>query len=242
MPYRRLPNTDAARLRALQTAIEKSKNVPRNECAISYQTLLEAKFFVNSLKYGIEQSRSTYSQSVKKGANLAQMQRRTKMYISHFIQVLNMAILRGEMKPSVREFYGLKGKKLPPLETTEDVLEWGKKIIDGEQARIAHGGANMTNPHISMVKIEYNKFASAARTNEFRLSNDKRTAEYIGNLRKQGDEIILKLWNEVENHFSDLDPEKRREICGEYGISYVWRKSELQNNTDSSATTTENMN
>ena len=242
MPYRRLPNTDAARLRALQTAIEKSKNVPRNECAVSYQTLLEAKFFVNSLKYGIEQSRSTYSQSVKKGANLAQMQRRTKMYISHFIQVLNMAILRGEMKPSVREFYGLKGKKLPPLETTEDVLEWGKKIIDGEQARIAHGGANMTNPHISMVKIEYNKFASAARTNEFRLSNDKRTAEYIGNLRKQGDEIILKLWNEVENHFSDLDPEKRREICSEYGISYVWRKSELQNNTDSSATTTENMN
>ncbi|MBO7124709.1 MAG: hypothetical protein J6V74_02560 [Bacteroidales bacterium] len=242
MPYRRLPNTDAARLRALQTAIEKSKNVPRNECAISYQTLLEAKFFVNSLKYGIEQSRSTYSQSVKKGANLAQMQRRTKMYISHFIQVLNMAILRGEMKPSVREFYGLKGKKLPPLETTEDVLEWGKKIIDGEQARIAHGGANMTNPHISMVKIEYNKFASAARTNEFRLSNDKRTAEYIGNLRKQGDEIILKLWNEVENHFADLDPKKRREICSEYGISYVWRKSELQNNTDSSATTTENMN
>lgn len=242
MPYRRLPNTDAARLRALQTAIEKSKNVPRNECAVSYQTLLEAKFFVNSLKYGIEQSRSNYSLSVKKGANLAQMQRRTKMYISHFIQVLNMAILRGEMKPSVREFYGLKGKKLPPLETTEDVLEWGKKIIDGEQDRIAHGGANMTNPHISMVKIEYNKFASAARTNEFRLSNDKRTAEYIGNLRKQGDEIILKLWNEVENHFVDLDPEKRREICSEYGISYVWRKSELQNNAESSTTTTENMN
>ncbi|MBO7055946.1 MAG: hypothetical protein J6X43_11025 [Bacteroidales bacterium] len=241
MPYRRLPNTDAARLRALQTAIEKSKNVPRSECAISYQTLLEAKFFVNTLRYGIEQSRSNYSQSVKKGANLAQMQRRTKMYISHFIQVLNMAILRGEMKASIREFYGLKGKKLPPLETTEDVLEWGKKIIDGEQDRIAHGGANMTNPHISMVKIEYNKFAAAARTQEIRQSTDKRTAEYIGDLRKQGDDIILKVWNEVENHFADLDPEKRREICSEYGISYVWRKSELQQKEDSSVSNENNM-
>ncbi|MCQ2959825.1 MAG: hypothetical protein MJ198_06525 [Bacteroidales bacterium] len=226
MPYRRLPNTDAARVRALQTAIDKGSSLPITESAISYDLLLRAKFYLPSLRNGILQCRSSYSQSVEKGANFSLLQKRTKMYISHFIQVLNMAILRGEMKPNSRDFYGLKGKKLPNLETTEEILEWGKKLIEGEAKRAAAGGIYMTNPRISMVKIEYEKFAAAARTNEFRLTNNQRTAEYIDDLRKRGDAIIVEIWNEVENHFQDLDPEKKREACAEYGISYVWRKSE----------------
>lgn len=232
MPYRRLPNTDAARVRALQAAIDKSSSMPMNECAISYELLLRAKFYLPSLRSGILQCRSAYSQSVGKGADFSHLQKRTKMYISHFIQVMNMAIARGEMNANSREFYGLKSKKLPSLETTEDILEWGKKLIDGEAQRAAAGGSYMTNPRISMVRIEYEKFAAAARTNEFRLTNDQRTAEYIEDLRKRGDAIILELWNSVEAHFQSLDPEKRREACAEYGVTYVWRKSELEHNEE----------
>ena len=129
MPYRRLPNTDAARVRALQTAIDKSSSLSINESAMPYDFLLKAKFYLPSLRSGIKQCRSSYSQSIEKGANFMQLQKRAKMYISHFIQVLNMAIARDEMKPCVREFYGLEGKKLPDLETTEDIIDWGKKII-----------------------------------------------------------------------------------------------------------------
>lgn len=231
MPYRRLPNTDAARVRALQTAINKGSSLPMNESAIPYDLLLKAKFYLPSLQSGIKQCRSSYSQSVEKGANFMQLHKKAKMYISHFIQVLNMAIARDEMKPSVREFYGLEGKKLPDLETTESIIEWGKKIIDGETKRTATGGSCMTNPRISMVKIEYDKFVAASRTNIFRLTNDQRTAEYIESLRKKGDAIIVEIWNEVELHFQNLDPESRRAACAEYGISYVFRKSELEQET-----------
>lgn len=239
MPYRRLPNTDAARVRALQTAIDKCSGLPINESPIPYDLLLRAKFYLPSLRSGILQCRSSYSQSVEKGANFSHLQKRAKMYISHFIQVLNMAIARGEIKPNAREFYGLEGKYLPSLETVDELLDWGKKLIDGEAKRVANGGTYMTNPRISMVKIEYEKFAAAARTNEFRITNDQRTAEYIDDLRKRGDAIIVEIWNEVENHFAGLEPEKRREVCAEYGISYVWRKSELeqkgQENAENSA-------
>ncbi|MBQ3677828.1 MAG: hypothetical protein IKO90_03430 [Bacteroidales bacterium] len=230
MPYRRLPNTDAARVRALQAAIDKGSSVSMNECAISPALLLRAKFFLPSLRSGILQCRSSYSQSVEKGANFSMMQKRAKMYISHFIQVLNMAILRGEMKPNSRDFYGLKGKKLPSLETTEEILEWGKRLIDGEAKRSAAGGTYMTNPRISMVKIEYEKFAAAARSNEFRQTYDQRTSDFINDLRERGDAIIQEIWNEVEAHFQNLPPDQRREACAQYGISYVWRKSELTEN------------
>ncbi len=228
MPYRRLPNTDAARVRALQTAIDKSSRLSINESAMPYDLLLKAKFYLPSLRSGIKQCRSSYSQSIEKGANFMQLQKRAKMYISHFIQVLNMAIARDEMKPCVREFYGLEGKKLPDLETTEDIIDWGKKIIEGEAKRTGTGGSSMTNPRISMVKIEYDKFVAASRNNVFRVTSDQHTAEYIESLRKKGDAIIVEIWNEVEEHFKNLEPEARRSACAEYGISYVFRKSELQ--------------
>lgn len=243
MPYRRLPNTDAARVRALQSAIKKGSGMPMNECAISYELLLKAKFHLNSLESGIKQRRYSYSQSVEKGANFSHLQKRAKMYISHFIQVLNMAILRGEMKPNSREYYGLKGKKLPDLDTTEAILEWGKKLIEGEAKRAAAGGAYMMNPRISMVKIEYERFAAAARTNEFRLTNDQRTAEFIADLRKRSDSIIQDIWDEVEAHFNNLPAEERRAACAEYGITYVWRKSELTNiNSEQNREGSENSN
>lgn len=228
MPYRRLPNTDAARVKALQTAIDKCKNMPSNECALTYEIILKAKFFLPSLQSGIRQRRSFYSQSVEKGANFYHLQKRTKMYISHFIQVLNMAIARDEFKSSARDYYGLTKKKLPSLETTEEIIEWGKKLIEGENLRISEGGTPMSNPRISLLKIEYDKFVAASRNNEFRLMSDKRSADYIEDLRKRGDELITEIWNAVEDFYKNLPAEERRKICAEYGVSYVWRKSELQ--------------
>jgi len=40
MPYRRLPNTDAARVRALKTALDKGKEVPPHKLAYSAKTVL----------------------------------------------------------------------------------------------------------------------------------------------------------------------------------------------------------
>ncbi len=221
MPYRRLPNTDAARTRALQKAVEKAPDFLRDK-----DLLLKARYFLITFQKGIVQCRSEYSKTVKTGANFAQLQRKTKMYVSHFIQVLNMAIARGEMKANAREFYGLKDKKLPQLETTEQILEWGEKIIKGDKKRIESGGSMMQNPRAALVKIEYDKLLYASQENKSQMTKDKGSSDYMNSLRTQADEIILTLWNAIEEHFADLEPEKRREICSEYGISYVYRKTE----------------
>ena len=46
MPYRRLPNTDQARLYALQTAVQKASEADFTEQVLTYKTLNEARRFL----------------------------------------------------------------------------------------------------------------------------------------------------------------------------------------------------
>jgi hypothetical protein len=47
------------------------------------------------------------------------------------------------------------------------------------------------------------------------------------NLRKEADDIVLQIWNEVEKKHS-TQPEERRKVLNEdYGIIYYYRKNEL---------------
>ena len=48
----------------------------------------------------------------------------------------------------------------------------------------------------------------------------------MADLRKEADEIILDIWNEVEEHFSELSDDLKREKAGEYGLTYVYRPME----------------
>ncbi len=50
MPYRRLPNTDQARIRALKSAVGKGDVYNVNELAISLNTLSEARNFLSNLR------------------------------------------------------------------------------------------------------------------------------------------------------------------------------------------------
>ncbi|HPM12439.1 MAG TPA: hypothetical protein PK734_02985 [Bacteroidales bacterium] len=228
MPYRRLPNTDAARIRALTNAINKTMSMHPDDIAYSYKVLQNAKFFLPTFKTGINYQRADYSQSVEKNSNYNSLQKRAKMYISHFIQVLNMAIARDEMPADARSFYGLEKftKKLPPLTTDDEIIAWGKKLIDGEEARVQQGGNPMVNPRIAMVKIQYDKYVNAYRSNSFIQSKNERAFEYVQELRQKADDIILSIWNEVEQTFAHLPAAEKRKQAEEYGLVYVFRKHE----------------
>jgi hypothetical protein len=53
-----------------------------------------------------------------------------------------------------------------------------------------------------------------------------RAQKEIADLRTEADEIILAIWNEVENSFKDLPDDLKREKASEYGLIYVFRKTE----------------
>jgi hypothetical protein len=229
MPYRRLPNTDAARLKALKAAYAKAKELPPFQLAFSQSTFQKVQSFLPSFEKSVAESRYTYANQVKKSKDYQMHLRKTRMYISHFIQVLNMAIQRGEQHAAIRTYYGLieSDKRLPSLNTEESVLRWGEKIIQGEQERLKKGMSPITNPTIALVKVWYEQFKDAYHAQKTIKKSTSRYILELAELRKTADEIIAKVWDEIEESYKNLPEDSRRDNCAEYGLVYVYRKNEI---------------
>jgi len=228
MPYRRLPNTDRARLRAMKTALSKSERLLPMDLPYSPNTLQDLRNFVPEFEQAMLMQRDVFERQTSKTQKHQESFRSARLYVSHFIQVLNMAIARGEMKPSTRKLFGLPEdeNKLPQLNTEQDVIEWGEKIINGEQSRTAMGEPPITNPNIARVKVHYENFVRLNIQQKGLQDSNSKALARISDLRSKADGIILTLWNEIEEHYSEKLPDTKREKCSEYGISYVFRKYE----------------
>jgi len=228
MPYRRLPNTDSARLRALKKALIKGEEVTPMELAFSQSILQRVKYFLPIFEQAVLQQRQAISNQAQKSKEYYQAMKKARLYISHFIQVLNFAIIRGEIPESARKYYGLKenDKKVPPLNTENDIIIWGERVIKGEELRTSKGGTYITNPTIAVVKVRYEKYMEAYTYQKSLKDTNHKSLSKIGDLRAEADEIILDIWNEVENSYKDVHCDTRREKAREYGLVYVYRKSE----------------
>lgn len=226
MPYRRLPNTDQARLRALHTAIMLGQNKEAEELAFSAKSLSRLRSFYTNFETTIIHHKLARTQQEKSSNTYLETVKKARLYLSHFIQVLNFAIQRGDMKSSVREFYGFNEMRSPSLILESEVLEWGKKIIEGEHKRINHGGNPLYNPSIAVVKVKFDQFIDAYHFQKTLQNNTARWTAKVAELRKEADEIILDIWNEVEESFAALPDEQKREKAAEYGLIYVYRPME----------------
>jgi hypothetical protein len=228
MPYRRLPNTDLARLRALRIAFEKGKELPPFSLAYSQSTLQKIQQFLPLFEKNIMETRQAYHIQAEKSKDFVKVLRKAKLYISHFIQVVNMAIIRGDLPSAERNFFGLSSdqKKVPLFNTEAELIQWGEKLIAGENLRISKGHSPITNPTMALVKVWYEKYVEFFKYQKILQKNSARSQEKLTALRKQADEIILVLWNEVEHFYSSLAEDIKRENAKLYGLVYVLRKNE----------------
>ena len=155
----------------------------------------------------------------------------TRLYVSHFIQVLNFCIIRGEIKPEVRKLYGfdIDDKSVPELGTEQQLLQVGKNVVDGEERRgMMGGGTRIYNPSIAMVKIKYEKFVEYFNNHKNLLVTTQKMHEKVTDLRAGADRIVLNIWNEIEAYHDNLDGEEKRQKCANYGIIYLLRKHEKE--------------
>jgi len=229
MPYRRLPNTDNARYKALQKAYQKGKETPPFKLAFSQSTYQKVVSFLPGFEKTMMHQKASLAKQIERNKNYHELMKKARLYISHFIQVIHMAIQRGELSSSILEQYNLGGhhKKLPPLNSEEEIINWGKNIIEGETERIRNGLSPITNPTIAVVKVRYEKFMEAYRNQKNLQCANNRALKQLSDLRPAADDIIIKVWNEVEESYKDLPDNLRREKASEYGVVYIYRKNEL---------------
>lgn len=229
MPYRRLPNTNQARMRALKTAVEMGDRLEDTyDLAFSYSTLEDAR----ALLVRYERAMSEYKQcSVKQVDTNKKFQEAAKMarlYVSHFVQVLNMCVLRNEIKPEMKKLYGLSvdSNVVPDLISDDNLFKWGNLIIEGEQKRIQSGGTPIYNPAIAKVRVHYDIFVEHYNNQKVLQNNTTRTISNVSALNENVDKVVLDIWNQVEHSFSLLPIPERLKKCGEYGIVYYYRRGE----------------
>ena len=229
MPYRRLPNTDQARIRALKSAVGKGDVYNVNELAISLNTLSEARNFLSKFEIAHNYYAQCYDNQVKESPKHQSNVKTARLYISHFIQVLNLSVLRSEVKPIHKKLYCLPidNYTVPDLTSEAAMVEWGKRIIEGERKRTSQGGVPIYNPTIAKVKVHYDIFVDSYERQKALQVLTNRSLEGLATMRTRADELILDIWNQVEEKFRNISPnELRLDKCRDYGVIYYYRTGE----------------
>lgn len=228
MPYRRLPNTDQARIKALTLAVEKGEIYNVHTLAISLKTISEARNFLVRFESAQAYYKQCLDNQVRSNRKFQVNVKTARLYISHFIQVLNLAVIRAEIKEEYKDFYSLPrdSYSVPDLISESSILEWGDKIIKGEKERLRHGGIPIYNPTIAKVNVHYDIFKDGYESQKNLQNITNRSLEALASMREQADEIILDIWNQAERRFEHLSGKERLDKCSDYGVIYYYRTGE----------------
>ncbi len=228
MPYRRLPTTDVARLAALHACTRMAQLSVPDKLAYPAEHIHSLRNIINKLEGAKHQQNQARRFRVTFNLEYQPKLVKTRLYLSHFIQVLNLAIIREEIPESARSFYGLEeyGNRVPELRSDKDVLEWGKRILEGETHRLKTGGIPVMMPNAARIKVWYDQFRDGYYHQATAVRSTERADQKMVEIRREVDTLLATVWDSIEAFFSGLPEAERRAGAEEYGIVYVMRKGE----------------
>lgn len=228
MPYRRLPKTDAARIRAMKALLDKEDAFASGSRVVSWKTLNDIQNAYDRFMGAYLYHHGCKRNQVKHSGDGSDAKTKAKMFVSHFIQVLNLCMIRGEIKEKYKCYYGLREGDftVPDITSNEQLLYWGEKIIIGEKERLKKGGVPIYNPSIAKVAVHFDIFKEL-------YNRQKRLQELTSNsgldmayLREEVDKALIDLWDQVESAYANLPLLERYKKCQSYGLVYYYRRHE----------------
>lgn len=228
MPYRRLPNTDNARIRALRTAIEKHNSIfGQGVISLDIQRL---KLILRNFEGAQLRYRESLEAQASANRKFQKLVKNARIYISHFIQVFNFCVIRNEIKKETKQLYSIDPDNftVPDLTSNDSLLYWGDNIIKGEQIRTARGGTPIYNPTIARVNVSFCQFKDAYFAQKTYQNTTARQLDILSQQREEIDEVLTLLWNQIEGAFANLPAKERLERCKEYGVVYYLRREEKE--------------
>ena len=228
MPYRRLPKTDAARLKALKTLLDSNDIYTVRNNIVDWKLLNKAQTIYDRLFTAAGQYRLMLKAQTRQTAKINKTLRNASMYVSHFLQVLFLAVERREIKNTNLTLYGLTADTtaLPNIKTGEGVLAWAPKIIEGEKQRIKKGGRPIYNPTIGMVATHYDIFRETYEKQRALVDRTQKALEQAQTLRPEADALLLDIWNQIEKDYENEPPGVRFDKCRQLGVIYYYRRHE----------------
>lgn len=218
-------------MRALKAVVVKGDICDAYDLAVSLKTLTDARNFLMKFEAAQTYYAECFERQAKAGRKHQSNVKIARLYISHFIQVLNLAVIRSEIRTVHKEYYGLdiKSNNVPDLSTETALAEWGRKIVNGETKRVSQGGIPIYNPTIAKVRVHYDIFMESYEKQKNLQVLTARSLEVLASMRAEADALILDIWNQVEQKYAGVMPnEKRLDLCRGYGLIYYYRTGEKE--------------
>jgi hypothetical protein len=147
-----------------------------------------------------------------------------RIYDSHYFQVFNLGVARGIYPASARTFYGIDASddKVPILTKENDVKHWAQAIVTGDAARVAAGGAAMTNPTAAEVGLKLADYTTKHNTQSEKKDAYDNAQQVVGGMFGTVKQLVVDMWDEVEFYFRhEPDEASKRRKCREWGVVYV---------------------
>ena len=222
--YRLLPNNNNSRYKAIETAKRKAAHLaPDEDMPITPTTESHLNNVGEQYLAAYQEITLALARQLKANDSAVKSKALVKIYISHFIQVFNFGIERGNYSLQDRSFYGLSVSDgtVPVLNSETEIIQWGNNIINGDAERITAGGVPMANPSIEELMLRYYEMIQLIETRN-RLENAYDMAqERLNSLNEVVDKLILRIWNEINTFYDDRKYSNRRRKAREWGVVYV---------------------
>lgn len=222
MYQRKYPNTDKQRYSVLKFFFDAIKTSNNEDIPVSAECFAKAKKVFGTYAKLMDFNEDTNNKENKRIQLYKELFHKSKLYINHYYQMMNMAIERGELKPEIRAYYGLKPKenKPPRISTEAELIDIAKNLFIADAKRISEGGKYLTNPGIGVVKVWFEKFYDLYQ-GEKHLENTKTVeVENIEEIRAEADITIKDIWDYIEAEHIDLPENERINICSKYGVVF----------------------
>lgn len=223
MPRIYRPQTDFERLQALEAAKTKADATPAADLAFSADTLTRLNSFLPVFRTEMQQVGSALSAQTAATVIANAAKANTRMHISHFFQVFNLGVQRGVYTAQERAYFNLdvNSADLPRLVTEQEIATWGQRVATGDAARVAAGGAAMSNPTAAEVAAAHTAYVNAQASQSTKKDAYDHEQEDVEALRNDADDLIADIWDEVEFTFRKESAPSKRRKAREYGVRYI---------------------
>jgi cell division protein ZapA (FtsZ GTPase activity inhibitor) len=232
MPLKKLPETDEERLEILQAIMNQDEMSDLENKIIPIADVQDMRTFLISYEGAL----FILNQSIEdeKNAQLKynELFLNAQLYISHFLQVLFLTVIRKEIKAELLSLYGFENGDtlvLPDLSTEEAVLKWGENLIKGESERIYRGGIPLYNPAIAKVKVHFELFKDEIQSLSIYKKNSERWKDKLEIIREKATDLIWNIWKRVEEKYGKSSIGEQTAKYRAYKIQYGFYRGEQLN-------------
>ncbi|RPH97861.1 MAG: hypothetical protein EHM72_13245 [Calditrichaeota bacterium] len=229
MPHRTGIISDTARTSFMERCIMQYDNDVRDHTPLIHDATATAmKTALTQWRRHIQRRGQAAADRMPAVAAKEEAKTECSRWISHFFQVMRLWSRRELGDDGIGKFYStdVMSKPSSVCRTDDEVLIWGKRIIEGEKKRVAEGGLPMQNPAVITFMAVYERYRQRLQEVQKKKAELDQAEDTVRALRPPIDALIGDAMAEMEFALRRAPAAARRRKMRRYGVRYYRRNSE----------------